>query len=74
MRVLIFAAAVLLATGLHARSEEAKPQAVQWVLTLRLPSAIWNPGIYSSEERCEAARRRANRAVRGFVCVELLSP
>jgi len=72
VRVLIFAAAVLLATGLHARAQT--PQTSQWVLTLKLPNAIWNPGVYTSEERCEAARKRASRTVRGFVCVELLSP
>jgi hypothetical protein len=72
VRVLIFAAAVLLATGLHARAQT--PQTSQWVLTLRMPSAIWTPGVYTSGERCEAARKRAIRTLRGFVCVELLSP
>lgn len=74
MRILVAAAAVLLATGLHARAQEAKPQTSQWVLTLRLSNAIWNPGVYQTEERCEAARKRANRTVRGFVCMEILSP
>lgn len=74
MRVLIAAAAVLLATGLHARAQTAPPQTSQWVLVMRLPSAIWTPGVYPTEERCTAARRKAARAVKNLVCMELLSP
>ncbi len=73
MRVLVAAAFVLLVTGLRAHADPA-PQTSQWVLTLRMPSAIWTPGVYTSGERCEAARKRAIRTLRGFVCVELLSP
>jgi len=74
VKILIAAAVVLLATGLHARAQEAKPQTSQWVLVMRLPSTIWTPGVYPTEERCTAARRKAARAVKNLVCMELLSP
>lgn len=83
MRVLIAAAVVLLATGVHARAQtpapppvpsNLAPQTSQWVLVMRLPSAIWTPGVYPTEERCTAARRKAARAVKNLVCMELLSP
>ena len=80
MKILLAAAVVLLATGLHARAQEPKPQTSQHVLTIPLPSSgMWYPGIYATAERCETARKVFLASVRGIglrraVCAELLSP
>lgn len=67
-------AALLVAVVTSARAEEAA-QTSQWVLTVPRGSSIWNPGVYTTAERCDRARRAFTRST-GWPakCAELMSP
>ena len=80
MRVLIAAAVVLLVTGVRAHADDPKPQTSQFILSVPTSNGMmWNPGIYTTAARCEAARKAFLVSVRSIglrkaACAETLSP